>query len=54
MKEVEALLGNDEDLVQLYLTRYMITHAVSHQVPVLTHQAFETDQQHFHSAQRGR
>ena len=22
MKEVEALLGNDEDLVQLYLTRY--------------------------------
>ena len=24
MKEVEALLGNDEDLVQLYLTRYMI------------------------------
>ena len=23
MKEVEALLGNDEDLVQLYLTRYI-------------------------------
>ena len=26
MKEVESLLGNDEDLVQLYLTRLLTNH----------------------------
>ena len=31
MKEVESLLGNDEDLVQLYLTR-LLTHLPWHDI----------------------
>ena len=48
MKEVEALLGNDEDLVQLYLTRYMLirqhfttTHSLSPEREVTDHTELE-------------